>query len=106
MTLDFWKKRARRLGAAERQLVEMHPELEPRMRWMFERAAALPPARGRGVRIYPFVPARLPWLGPRVHAGTDLFFKQALAPEFLAGWEEADGEPDGAVAPNVSEHGA
>jgi GT2 family glycosyltransferase len=106
MTLEFWKKRARRLGASERRLVEIHPELEPRMRWMFERAAAQPPARGRGVPLYPYVPGWVPWLGPRVEGGTDLFFKQALAPEFLAGWESAGAEPDGAVAPDLSEHGA
>ncbi len=89
MTLDFWKKRARRLAAAERRMVEMHAEIEPRMRWMFERAAAQPRASGRGVRLYPYVSARLPWIGPRVHTSTDLFFKQALAPHFFAGWEEA-----------------
>ena len=104
MTLEFWKKRARRLGASERRLVEMHPELEPRMRWMFERATAEPPARGRGVSLYPYVPQWVPWLGPRVHGSTDLFFKQALAPDFLAGWEEAGDDPHGVVAPNVSEH--
>jgi len=104
MTIEFWRKRARRLGAAERRMVEMHPEMEARMRSMFERAAAQPPARGRGARLYPYVPRTLPWLGPRVYESTDLFFKQALAPEFLAGWEEAGNEPDGVVAPNVSEH--
>jgi GT2 family glycosyltransferase len=106
MTLEFWKKRARRLGASERRLVEMHPELEPRMRRMFERAASEPPARGRGVRLYPYVPEWVPWLGSRVHGSTDLFFKQALAPEFLAGWESAAADRDAAVAPDVTEHGA
>lgn len=104
VTLEFWKKRARRLGASERRLVEMHPELEPRMRWMFERAAAEPTARGRGVGLYPYVPKWVPWLGSRVHGSTDLFFKQALAPHFLAGWESAAAEPAGAVAPDVTEH--
>ena len=104
MTLEFWKKRARRLGAAERRLVELHPELEPRMKWMFERAAAEPPSRGRGIRLYPYVPGGVPWLGPRVHTSTDRFFKQALAPDFLAGWEAAGDEPPGAVQPDVSEH--
>jgi GT2 family glycosyltransferase len=106
MTLEFWKKRARRLGASERRLVELHGELEPRMKLMFERAAGQPLARGRGIRLYPYVPPWVPWLGPRVHASTDLFFKQALAPEFLAGWESAGAEAAGPVAPDVSEHGA
>lgn len=97
-TLDLWKKRARRLGAAERRLVELHPELEPRMRSMFEQAAARPPSRGRAVRLYRWVPPRIPWLGPGVHTSTDLHFKQALAPEFLAGWRGAASGPGGAGA--------
>ena len=106
MTLAFWKKRARRLGAAERRLVELHPELEPRLRRMFEQAAAQRPASGRGVRLYPYVSPRVPWLGPRVHTSTDLFFKQALAPDFLAGWASVEEEPPGVVRPAVEEHGA
>jgi GT2 family glycosyltransferase len=104
MTLEFWKRRARRLGASERRLVEMHAELEPRMRWMFERALAQPRSRGRWARLYPYVSQKLPWLGPRVHVSTDLYFKQSLAPEFLAGWESAGGGRDDSVCPDVSEH--
>lgn len=105
MTLEFWKRRARRLGAAERRLVELHPELQPRMKAMFERAAAQPHARGRGAALYPYVSSRLPWLGPRVHTSTDLFFKQALAPEFLAGWDSAGAGESGPVRPDTGEHG-
>lgn len=104
MTLEFWKKRAWRLGAAERRMVAMHEELEPRMRWMFERAAAQPASRGRWVRLYPYVPEGAPWIGPRVHTSTDLYFKQALAPEFFAGWAAAEEEDAGAVPPEVAEH--
>ena len=102
-TLEFWKRRARRLGASERRMVEMHAELEPRMRWMFERAAAQPPASGRGVRLYRYVPVRIPWLGPRVHASTDLYFKQVLAPHFLDGWQAGAADASGSVPPEVAE---
>jgi hypothetical protein len=104
MTLDFWKKRARRLGAAERRLVAMHEELEPRMRRMFERAVAQPPSRGRWLRLYPYVPEGAPWIGRRVHTSTDLHFKQALAPEFFAGWAAAGERDAGVVPPEVGEH--
>lgn len=104
MTLEFWKSRARRLGAAERRLVEIHPEISPQMLRMFERAAARPPARGRGVRLYPYVSPRIPWLGPRVRASTDLAFKQALAPAFREGWAAAGRQGAGPAPPDVSEH--
>ena len=31
----------------------------------------------------------VPWLGPRVWSSADLVFKQAIAPHFLAAWEQA-----------------
>jgi GT2 family glycosyltransferase len=104
MTLEFWQKRARRLGAAERRLVELHPELEPSLLWMFRNALHEPPASGRGVKLYPYVPRWVPWLGPRVHASTDLAFKQALAPAFVEGWEAADAAGLRPSPPDVSEH--
>jgi glycosyltransferase involved in cell wall biosynthesis len=103
MTLRFWKKRARRLGAAERRMVEIHPDMTPSLLRMFEEAAARPPARGRGVRLYPWLPRRLPWIGPRVHVSADLAFKQALAPEFLAGWASAADAGPGPARPEVAE---
>jgi GT2 family glycosyltransferase len=103
MTLEFWQRRAHRLAGSERRMVEMQPEMKPQLLWKFQKAAARPPARGRAVRLYPYVPRGLPWLGRRVHARTDLYFKQALAPQFLAGWEAAGAEGEGAVKPDVEE---
>jgi GT2 family glycosyltransferase len=103
MTLEFWKRRVRRIAAAERRFVRLHPEIPPWFFGIFSRAAELPPARGRGVRLLPFVPPWVPRLGPRVWASADLAFKQALAPHFLAAWEEAASAADGPAQPDLSE---
>lgn len=89
MTLEFWKKRARRVAAAEYVFTGLHPELPPWFNGIFVDAASRPKARGRGTALAPYVPAWVPWLGPKVWAGVDLFYKQALAPHFLAAWDEA-----------------
>ncbi len=85
----MWKRRVRRIAAAERRFVAVHPEIEPWFLRLFEAAAARPPARGRGRALARWVPPGLPWLGPRVTGSADLYFKQLLAPDFLAGWEAA-----------------
>jgi GT2 family glycosyltransferase len=102
MTLEFWKKRVHRLAGSERRMVKMQPEMEPKLLWMFEKAAARPRVRGRAVRLYPYVPRWVPWLGRQVHVNTDRFFKQELASHFLEGWEAAGDDP-GVVAPDVAE---
>jgi GT2 family glycosyltransferase len=103
MTLEFWKKRARRVAAAERQFSRLHPELPPWWHGKFTEAAAMPRARGRGIRLAPFVPRRVPWFGPRVWASVDIAYKQALAPYFLAAWDEAGAGGDGPAQPDLSE---
>jgi GT2 family glycosyltransferase len=102
MTLEFWKKRVRRTAVAERQFVALHPEVPPYYFNMFSGALKTPGVRGRGVRLAPYVPRWVPWLGPRVWASVDLAFKQALAPRFLEAWEEVTGDPDTA-RPDLSE---
>jgi len=103
MSLEFWQRRARRVAVAERVFCELHPELQPWFYNLFSGAARAPRARGRGVRLAPFVPRRVPWLGPRVWASVDLAFKQAIAPYFLAAWEEAAGAADQPRGPDLSE---
>jgi hypothetical protein len=49
------------------------------------------------------VPRRTPWLGRRVWASVDLAYKQALAPHFLAAWEEASNGRVGPAQPDLSE---
>lgn len=103
VTLDFWQRKVRRIAVTERHFVALHPELPPWYFRMFSHAAQQPSPR-QHPRLDPYVPGWLPWLGPRVRAGLDLAFKQALAPHFLAAWEEASVPPDGPVHPELSEH--
>lgn len=103
MTLEFWKKRARRVATAERQFTRLHPELPPWWHGKFTEATRMPPARGRAIRVAPFVPRRVPWLGPRVWSRVDVAYKQALAPYFLEAWEEAGEGRAGPAQPDLSE---
>jgi GT2 family glycosyltransferase len=89
-TLEFWKRKVRRLAAVERDFVRIHPEMEPYFFELFSSARRQPRVRGRGERLARFVPRSVPWLGPRVWSATDLAYRQALAPHFLSAWEEAD----------------
>ncbi len=88
MTLEFWKKRARRVAIAERQFVKIHPDVAPYFRNLFIDATRREPARRRGIKLAPYVPPSVPWLGPRVWTSVDLYYRQQLAPHFLAAWEE------------------
>ena len=102
MTLEFWKKRVRRLAAAERTFVAMHPEVEPYFHRKFSSALEWPPASGRGVPLARWLPRWVPWLGERAWLSRDLYFRQALAPHFLAAWEQA-GDAGGPAQPDLSE---
>jgi len=93
MTLDFWKEKARRMAAAERQFVAKHPEMEPWFHKKFAAAARRPPLRGRAMRLAPYVPELVPWLGPRVWRNARLAYWQELAPYFLEAWDEAASGP-------------
>jgi GT2 family glycosyltransferase len=103
MSLEFWKKRARRVATAEYQFTQLHPELPPWWHGAFTEATEMPPARGRGIRLAPYVPRWVPWLGPRVWAMVDIAYKQALAPHFLDAWEEAAAGGQASGAPDLSE---
>jgi GT2 family glycosyltransferase len=93
MTLEFWKQKVRRVAAAERQFVTIHPELKPWFHERFSECARQPRARGRGAKLAPFVPEWVPWLGPRVWASARTFYGQELAPHFLDAWDEAATRP-------------
>ena len=103
MTLEFWKKRARRVAAAEHQFTRLHPELPPWWHTRFSEAAALPPPRRIGVALARFVPRGVPWLGRRVWWHADLHYKQELAPHFLAAWDEAEEGGGRPSQPDLSE---
>jgi GT2 family glycosyltransferase len=100
MDLSYWRDRMSQVAHAEREFVRLHPDVDPYFQRMFSAAAALPPARGRGRHLIRFIPRSMPWLGPRVWRSADLYYRQALAPEFLAAWEKDSPEPsEGPVAP-------
>lgn len=103
MDLDFWQRRVRRIAVAEHEFVRLHPEIRPYFHQMFEQAARRPPSRGRGVRLAGVVPRWVPWLGPRVWRSADIHYRQALAPNFLAAWNEATVRPGRESGPDLSE---
>jgi GT2 family glycosyltransferase len=86
MDLEFWQRRVRRIAAAERQFVELHPEVPPYFHDLFKDAAARPPVSGRVERLVRLLPPWIP-LGPYVWGRLDLFYRQALAPAFLDAWD-------------------
>lgn len=107
-TVEEWRARMTTVARAEREWVRLHPELEPYFHDRLAAAAASPPARGRGARLARWVGPGVPVLGPRVWASADLRFRQALAPSFLAAWEDAQpeaGEPERASSSGGSEPG-
>ena len=90
MDLDFWKRRVARIAVSERQFVAIHPEVPPYFFELFSAAAARSRASGRGRLLARWMPRRFPWLGIRVWSSVDVFYRQALAPYFLAAWESAE----------------
>ncbi len=108
MTLEFWQRRARRVAVSELQFIRMHPDVPPFFHRLFTRAVELPRATGRGRHLAPVVPRWIPWLGPKVWMSLDRYFKQQIAPHFLAAWDEAvaEGPASGPVQPDLSERGA
>jgi GT2 family glycosyltransferase len=103
--IEYWRKRMRRAAGVERRFVEKHPEIPPWFKRKFTAALESRPASGRGVRLIRWVPSWLPWLGPRVWASADLYYRQLLAPDFLAAWDEREPDEPGAgpVAPYLLE---
>ena len=98
-TLEEWCGRMPGYARAERRFIELYPELEPYFKRMFEDALEFPPAVGRGVPLARFVPERVPWLGWRVWASVDRYYKQTLAPHFLAAWDSDAGSKPGGSSP-------
>ena len=87
-TLEDWERRMRAIGAAERAFVAKHPDVAPYFRDRLSRAAAGPPARGRGARLARLVGPRFPVLGPRAWASAEAHYAQRLWPAFREGWDE------------------
>lgn len=103
MSLEFWKKRAKRVAAAEHEFCRIHPEMSPWFHRIFTDALERPPARGRGLWLASRVPRSVPWLGDLVWNSVDAKYKQELAPYFLEGWAEAEAAEKGSGQPDLSE---
>jgi len=103
MTLEFWQQRARRVAFAEHVFSRLHPEMPPWFHRVFTEAVGMPLARGRGIRLAPYVSRGVPWLGPKVWQSVDIAYKQALAPHFLEAWVEAEAATAAAVQSGPAE---
>ena len=90
VTLEGFRPRVALTARMERLFVAKHPDVPPYFLRIYRTAARQAPARGRGVRLARFVGPRVPWLGPRVWTSVDAYYRQALAPTFLAAWEESE----------------
>lgn len=88
-SLDSWRERMRTVAAAELQMVRKHPDVAPYFYDMFTRVAGRGAPRGRGARLAGIVPRSVPWLGERVWASADAYWRYELAQAFLPAWEEA-----------------
>jgi glycosyltransferase involved in cell wall biosynthesis len=86
-TVDGQRARMEGIAAAERRFVERYPDVRPHFREALLPALALPPGRGWGARLAPFVPERVPVLGPAVWRRADLWWRQQLGEAFSSGWE-------------------
>ena len=87
-TIEEWKARMAETAAAERRFVSLHPELEPYFERLLRDAAAQPARAARLARAaLPTPLGSAPVLGPRLWWRADLYFRQQLAPEFLAAWD-------------------
>jgi len=85
-TLEGWQARMAAIARAERAFVAKHPEVPPYFHDRLSRAAAGPPAKGRGARLARWVKPSTPWLGPRVWASAEAYYAQQLWPAFQTGW--------------------
>ena len=103
MTVEFWQKRARRVARAEYAFCQRYPEIEPWFHGKFVWTSMDPLWRGRAVTVARYVPRWVPVVGPRVWTRVDHTFRQALAPHFLAAWEEAQRDGVGPAQPDLSE---
>lgn len=91
-TLESWRDRMRIAAAAEHRFVSTHADAQPRLYERLSRAAAARPAHGRAARLVGIVPPWVPLLGPLVWRSAEQRWLQALAPDYLAAWADAEHE--------------
>ncbi len=89
MTLEGWRGKMTWLAQSERAFTAKHPEMAPHFHEFFAYAAQRPPANGRGRHLMRFFHTPEGWLGERVWASADIWYRQQLAPHFLREWDAA-----------------
>ena len=89
-TLDDWRERMRVVARAEVQFLRKHPGSEPYFHRMFTKEMARgEEPKGRGARLAALIPPSFPWLGAKVWASVEHYYRYELAKAFLPAWEEA-----------------
>jgi GT2 family glycosyltransferase len=88
--VDEWRTRMRLVARAERRWVERRPEQKPYFHCLFADVASTPRLRGRGRHLVRLVPRATPWVGARIWASTDLYFRRELADAFMDAWEASE----------------
>jgi GT2 family glycosyltransferase len=101
--LEFFRRRVRRIAVAEREFVRVHPDVPPFFHNLFSSALEGVPASGRARSLTRWVPRWMPLIGERVWVSADLYYRQELAPDFLAAWSEADSAGSAEASPLVAE---
>lgn len=107
VTLEAWHCTVAIVARAERRFMRRYPDAKPFFFNLFTRSPEPLRWRPLGARLAPFVPAGVPWLGPRVWARARATYRQELARPFLAAWAAADlaeltaGEPIGSWEPET-----
>ncbi len=88
--LDEWHQRMVETAQAERRWVSLYPGNAPYFENLFRSAINEPRVNAGLARILVcHFPGRAPLLRGRLWRQTDLFFRQQLAPSFLAAWDES-----------------
>lgn len=90
LTFESWHGRAAHLATVERAFVEKHPDVPPFFHEQFATAASRPPASGRGRHLLWLFRAPRGRVGEYVWGSADMWYRQQLAPSFLAVWDAAD----------------
>jgi glycosyltransferase involved in cell wall biosynthesis len=87
VTLDEYAGRVAAIAPAERRFVDRYPDVAPYFHDMFAEVVFIPMGRGWGARLATHVPEGTPLLGHAVHQRASLYYRQRLAPAFLAAWD-------------------
>jgi hypothetical protein len=72
------------VGAAERQMVEKHPEVPPYFKPLFDGVLAEKRPAGVSARLVGLAPDH-----PRIKASAEARWRYALAKSFMDGWDSA-----------------